>query len=125
MMANRVRSLLSGLAGLVLLSLCGFAAAAQSVSPQAALQMDGKRLVALRVVDESRKVLEENPADLPLKPGQPFTLEAERDSLRQLFRTGRYADIVAEGAHPEDGLRVDFLVHQNFYVSAVTIEGLP
>jgi outer membrane protein insertion porin family len=124
MMANRVRSLLSGLAGLVLLSLSGFAAAAQSVSPQAALQMEGKRLVALRVVDESRQVLEENPADLPLKPGQPFTLEAERDSLRQLFRTGRYADIVAEVAPQEDGLRLDFVVQQNFYVNAVTIEGL-
>lgn len=123
-MANRVCSLLSCLAGLVLLSVCGLAAA-QSVSPQsAALQLEGKRVIALRVVDEGRQVLEDNPGDLPLKAGQPFTLEAERDSLRQLFKTGRYADIVAEVAPDREGLRLDFVVRQNFYVNAITIEGL-
>src|SRR4029077_3415271 len=59
-------------------------------------QWEGQPVVAIRVVDDSGAVLESNPAGLPLQPGQAFSAQAERDSLRQLFRTGRYADLTAE-----------------------------
>ncbi len=82
------------------------------------------RVSAIRIVDQSGEVLEENAAGLPLQVNQPFTLEAERQSLRQLYRTGLYADIVAQATNAPDGLQLDFVVRRNFFVSAVKVNGL-
>ena len=62
------------------------------VPPQTPTQTEGERVVAIRVVSEAGEVLEENPG-LPAQPGQPLDSEAVRESLRQLYRTGRYADL--------------------------------
>ena len=82
------------------------------------------RVVAVRVVTESGSVLEQNPPQLTLQPGQPFSMEAESTSLRELFRTGRYADLRAELTDVPGGVRLDFVVRQNFYINRVQIEGL-
>src|SRR5271166_679596 len=82
------------------------------------------RVVAVRVIAESGAVLEENPPKLTLQPGQPFSTEAESKSLRELFRSGRYADLRAELADVPGGVRLDFVVRQNFYINRVQIEGL-
>ena len=76
-------------------------------------------------MDQSGAALETNPTGLPLQPGQPFSAEAERESLRQLFRTGRYADLVAELTPVEGGVRLDFAVAPAYYVNKVVISGLP
>jgi outer membrane protein insertion porin family len=81
-------------------------------------------VVAVRVVAESGAVLEQNPPKLTLQPGQPFSMEAESASLRELFRSGRYADLRAELADVPGGVRLDFVVRQNFYINRVQIEGL-
>jgi len=80
--------------------------------------------VAVRVVTESGAVLEQNLPKLALQPGQRYTTEAEGSSLRELFRSGRYADIRAELADVPGGVRLDFVVRQNFYINRVEIEGL-
>src|ERR1700675_126646 len=98
---------------------------ARAQSPALAQQWEGQRVVAVRVVDESGAVLESNPAGLPLQPGQSFSAEAERESLRQLFRTGRYADLTAELTSVEGGVRLDFAVEPTYYVNKVAISGLP
>ena len=82
------------------------------------------RVAAVRVVTESGAVLEENPPKLTLQPGQPFSMEAEGASLRELFRSGRYADLRAELADVPGGVRLDFVVRQNLYINRVQIEGL-
>src|SRR5580692_9226763 len=82
------------------------------------------RVVAVRVVTESGAVLEENPPKLTIQPGQPFSLETESTSLRELFRSGRYADLRAELSDVPGGVRLDFVVRQNFYINRVQIEGL-
>ena len=82
------------------------------------------RVVAVRVVTESGAVLEQNPPQLTVQPGQPFSMEAESASLRELFRTGRYADLRAELTDVPGGVRLDFVVRQNFYINRVQIEGL-
>ena len=51
-------------------------------------------------------------------------MEAESASLRELFRTGRYADVRAELTDVPGGVRLDFVVRQNFYINRVQIEGL-
>ena len=100
-------------------------ARAQSPALPQPQQWEGQRVVAIRVVDESGAVLESDPAGLPLQPGQPFSSEAARASLRQLFASGRYADLTAELAPVEGGVRLDFVVQPNYYVNKVAITGLP
>src|ERR1700722_2996451 len=81
-------------------------------------------VVAVRVVAESGAELEKNPPKLTLQPGQTFSLETESTSLRELFRSGRYADLRAELADVPGGVRLDFVVRQNYYINRVQIEGL-
>jgi len=58
-------------------------------------------------------------------PARPFQAEAERESLRQLFRTGRYADLTAELTAVNGGVRLDFAVAPTYYVNKVIVDGLP
>jgi len=81
-------------------------------------------VVAVRVVTESGAVLEENPPKLTLQPGQLFSMESESASLRELFRSGKYADLRAELANVPGGVRLDFVVRQNFYINRVQLDGL-
>jgi len=85
---------------------------------------EGERVVAIRVVNEAGEVLEENPAKLPLQPGQALGAEGVRESLRQLYRTGRYADLRAETSPVPGGVRLDFVVRGNFFVNLVRVTGL-
>jgi outer membrane protein assembly complex protein YaeT len=82
------------------------------------------RIVAVRVVEEFGGVLEDNPPKLTIQPGQPFSTEAESTSLRELFRTGRYADVRAELTDVPGGARLDFVVRRNLYINRVQIVGL-
>jgi outer membrane protein insertion porin family len=68
--------------------------------------------------------LEQNPPKLTLQPGQSFSMDEESASLRELFRSGRYADMRAELADVPGGVRLDFVVRQNLYINRVQIEGL-
>jgi outer membrane protein insertion porin family len=85
---------------------------------------EAPRVVAVRVVEEFGGVLEQNPPKLTIQPGQPYSTEAESASLRELFHTGRYADVRAELTDVPDGVRLDFVVRQNLYINRVQIEGL-
>jgi outer membrane protein insertion porin family len=98
--------------------LCPGIIAAQSAPP------NEPRVVAVRVITESGTVLAENPQQIAIQPGQPFTLEAEAAALRDLFRTGQYADLRAELTDVPGGVRLDFVVAQNLYINRVQIEGL-
>ncbi len=82
------------------------------------------RVVAVRVVTESGAVLEQDPPQLTVQPGQPFSMDTESASLRELFRTGRYADLRAELTDVPGGVRLDFVVRQNLYINRVQIAGL-
>jgi outer membrane protein insertion porin family len=122
MIPNRPWAVLFLLAGIGLRCLAGSLAQAQTAPPTS--QLEGRSVTAVRIVDQSGEVLDENAGGLPLRPSQPFTLEAERESLRQLYRTGRYADIVAQVMNDAGSLRLDFVVRRNFFISAVHVNGL-
>ena len=81
-------------------------------------------VAAVRVVTESGAVLEQNPSELPIRPGQAFSMETESSSLRELYRTGQYADLRAELTDVPGGVRLDFIVQQNYYINRVQVEGL-
>jgi outer membrane protein insertion porin family len=118
MISNRPWALLLLLASIGLGCLCG---AAQT---QTADQFEGRRVIAIRIVDQSGEVLEGNVNNLSLRADQPFTIEAERQSLRQLYRTGWYSNIVARVTNEPEGLRLDFVVQRNFFINAVQVHGL-
>jgi outer membrane protein insertion porin family len=94
------------------------------VAAQNGLSGEPPHVVAVRVVTESGSVLEQDPPQLTIQPGQPFTMEAEGASLRELFRSGTYADVRAELTDVPGGVRLDFVVSQNFYINRVQIAGL-
>jgi len=94
------------------------------VSAQDGPSTEPPRVVAVRVVTESGSVLEQDPPELTIKRGQPFSMDAESASLRELFRTGRYADLRAELTNVPGGVRLDFVVRQNLYINRVQIVGL-
>ena len=96
---------------------------ASFVSAQDGPSGEPPRVVSVRVVTESGMVLEQDPPDLTIKPGQPFSMDAESASLRELFRTGRFADVRAELTDVPGGVRVDFVVKQNLYINRVQIVG--
>src|SRR3990172_4912731 len=83
-----------------------------------------QRIITVRVVTESGELLETNPPDIPARPDSPYQSEAVRESLRQLFRTGRYADVRAEATDVPGGVRLDFVVRRNFYIDLVHVVGL-
>jgi outer membrane protein assembly complex protein YaeT len=123
MIPNRPWAVLFLLAGIGLRYVPGAEAQAQPAS-QTPAQLEGRRLSAIRIVDQSGEVLDENATGLPLQRDQPFTLEAERESLRELYRTGRYAEMVAQVTNEPAGLRLDFVVRLNFFINAVRVNGL-
>lgn len=98
--------------------------AAQAEPAPATAAGEGQRIVLIRVLTEQGTVLRENPRGLPLQPGQPFGLEAEREALRQLYATGLYADIRAETSPVPGGVRLDFVVRENYYTNQVHVVGL-
>ena len=94
-------------------------AAAQNPVP-----FEEQRVAAVRVVSEGGEVLNENPAELAQHAGQNYSSDAVRESLRQLYRSGRFADIRAEASAGEGGVRLDFVVRPNSFVNSVRVTGL-
>jgi outer membrane protein insertion porin family len=107
----------------------GFALAALLFAATVALRaqtspFDGRPVSELRVVDAAGQVLEVNPSGLALAPGRAYSSEAERATLRQLDRTGLYADIRALVTTLPGGLRVDYVVRRNYFIGVVRVKGL-
>src|SRR5579885_1924319 len=111
---------------LILSALMGLAA--QPAKGQSAAwpgQWEGQRTVAVQVLGEGGSVFETDPPGLALRAGEPFSMEAERESLRQLFRSGRYSDLTARITPVEGGVRLDFLAVPAYYINNVVVNGLP
>src|SRR5271157_4167750 len=76
----------------------GRAAPAQETTRPPSEQPASQPIVQVCVVSQQGRVLSENPKGLSLSLGQPLDAESVRTSLRQLYRTGDYADLRAETA---------------------------
>src|SRR6185437_10212994 len=124
MMPNHARVFLSSLLAVTLLWISGAPARAQTSESGSPAKQESRPVTDIRIVTQTGDVLQENPAGLPLKPGQPFSMDAERETLRQLFRTGRYADLTARLEPNAAGVRLEFVVRQNYFVNVVNIIGL-
>src|SRR5580704_11426223 len=63
-------------------------------------------------------------AQTPLKVGEPLTRDSLRDAIKDLFGTGRFADIQAEVNRTETaGIRLRFITVANYFVGIITVEG--
>jgi outer membrane protein insertion porin family len=102
----------------------GRAARAQEPARAPSEQPASQSIVEVRVVNQQGRVLSENPKGLPLSLGKPVDAESVRTSLRQLYRTGDYADLRAETAPAAGGVRLDFVVRENLFINQVRLHGL-
>jgi outer membrane protein insertion porin family len=62
---------------------------------------------------------------LPQKVATPLDRDLVRDSIRQLYSTGRFADIRAEVTPSGDGVVLTFETSPNFFIGSVEVEGAP
>src|ERR1700728_1636216 len=94
-----------------------------SVKAQQA-KLEGQPVAEIRIVDESGKEMPPRTPSLALRVGEPCDIGKERDTLRELYRTGDFADIEVRAVPPPQGLRLEFLVHRNYFNNAVRVNGL-
>lgn len=63
---------------------------------------------------------------VPQKEGQPLSRDLVRQTIHDLYNTGRFADIRVEAERTEDGkVALSVFTTPNFFVSEVRAEGLP
>jgi outer membrane protein insertion porin family len=86
--------------------------------------LEGKRIAAVRVVDDSGHPIPEKVSPAALKAGDVFHITAERDALRELNQTGLFADVRTSVTSEADGLHFDFIVTRNYYNDVVRVYGL-
>jgi outer membrane protein insertion porin family len=101
---------------------CGVFACLPALAQEAPVEQ--QRVAEVRIVDESGKSVAQYKASLPLQPGKPFDFAVERDTLRELYRTGDYADIRVTAEPGAEGLRVNFIVRRNYFNNVIRVEGL-
>jgi outer membrane protein insertion porin family len=87
-------------------------------------KFEGQRVAEIRIVDESGKVVPRDLTSLSLRVGDPFDMARERDALRELYRTGDFADIDVTALPTAQGLQLEFLARRNYFNNAIRVEGL-
>jgi len=64
-------------------------------------------------------------SSLSIRVGQPLEREAVRLSLRQLYASGLFSRLQLEAKAGDNGLELNFVVEENYFVGPITIEGRP
>src|SRR5437879_1434620 len=107
--------------GLAIAALLMGGAARQIAAQQAPSE---PTLVGVRIVREDGTVLKDAPAGLPAEGGKPRDRTQVAASLRALYKSGDYANLRAETAPVEGGVRLDFVAEENLYFNQVILRGL-
>src|ERR1700744_2052636 len=92
--------------------------------PPKTVEPSGPIVTAVRIVDESGKVLVESPANISVQPGKPLERDQVADSIRTLYKTGTYSYIAARQDAAENGVRIDFVVREQLFFNQVIIRGV-
>ncbi|HXM93412.1 MAG TPA: POTRA domain-containing protein [Candidatus Dormibacteraeota bacterium] len=98
--------------------------AATKVGREAAARAGSPVVTAVRIVTEDGKVLSESPSGISIEVDKPLDPDKLAESLTALYRTGDYADLRAVTTPVSGGVRLDFVVRENFFFNQVQIEGL-
>ncbi|MGH9792161.1 MAG: hypothetical protein ACRD5W_13205, partial [Candidatus Acidiferrales bacterium] len=86
-------------------------------------QLAGQRIAEIRVVTENGALVA-GPPQLSVALDAQYDPVLVRNSLKELFRSGRFSDVQAVATEVAGGLRLDFVVTENFYVNQVRVIGL-
>ncbi len=81
-------------------------------------------MAEVNVLDDTGHPISEKIPALPLRAGEPFSFEAERESLRRLYAMGDFSDIRVTATRGQFGLNIDFIVQRNYYNNVVRVDGL-
>lgn len=81
-------------------------------------------MAEVRIVDESGKSAGDYKSTLSLQAGKPFDFAEERATLRELYRSGDYADVRVTAEPSAQGLRVNFIVRRNYFNNVIRVDGL-
>jgi outer membrane protein insertion porin family len=92
--------------------------------PPKVVEPPGPTVTAVRIVDESGKVLAESPANISVQPGKPLDRDQVADSIRTLYKTGTYSYIAARQDAADSGVRIDFVVREQLFFNQVIIRGV-
>lgn len=87
-------------------------------------EIEGLRIARVRVVENSGAEVPREIPKLPLAVGGRFDFEAERQSIREIYKMGDFSDIRSEVTRDGEEVQVDFIVTLNFYNNVIRIDGL-
>jgi outer membrane protein insertion porin family len=87
---------------------------------------EGRKIVEIRFspamppaeADELRQ-------SIPLKPGLPFDSLTLRESLRILFRTGRFHNLQVDAEKRDQDVVLTFLTEPEWFIGSVEVDGVP
>ncbi len=88
-------------------------------------QVQGARIAEIRFEPADQPLAAETLAELvAVRVGEPLAEADVAESLRRLFRTGRYANIAVDAKPHPEGLSVTFLTEANWFIGSVRVEGV-
>ena len=90
-----------------------------------AREFEGRKIesVAFEPADQplSQRDLQQR---LALRAGEPFRVEALRETIRNLFASGRYSDLAVDATERSSGVRLRFLTKRAYFVGRVSVLGV-
>jgi outer membrane protein assembly complex protein YaeT len=97
----------------------------QSAPPTVISKYEGKIVRSIQLPGVPEQDSQRWQQLLAQKIGEPLDRDRVRDSIRTLFATGRFADVLADVAPSGDGVVLTFTTSANFFVGGVNVEGAP
>jgi outer membrane protein assembly complex protein YaeT len=85
----------------------------------------GQRVTAIRLDCDAHLSLEDLAAHIVQKVGEPLDRAKVRESLKQLFATGRFRELRADTERTDAGVELVFVGRAVFFVGTVRTEGAP
>jgi outer membrane protein insertion porin family len=95
-----------------------------AAAPPKTVEHPGPTVTAVRIVDETGKVLVESPSYISVQPGKPLERDQVADSIRTLYKSGTYSYIAARQDVTTSGVRIDFVVREQLFFNQVIIRGV-
>ncbi len=84
-----------------------------------------KTVVSIRLESDSGLRLEDFTQQITQKVGQPLEPSKVSESLKNLFATGRFHELRAEGELRDSGVELVFVSRAQYFVGMVRVEGSP
>ena len=95
-------------------------------TPLNSSSLDGLTVVGVEFDPRTQPVAgSQLPALVAVKPGAPLDVRLVRQTIHDLYATGRYKDIEVEATRAGDGVRVTFVTQPSWFIGLVDVTGVP